>query len=266
MGIIKNIAGHLESGAVVDVWTATEKAKLAGMTGIATGFVFSFDGDTPPDNCLENDGSDISMTTYETLYDHRRANTPNTHGINTGVACTFTNATNIVNAVAHGLANDDIIEFTTDNTLPAELTADTKYFVVNKADDTFQVSLTKAGAVKTFTDNGTGSHKFHNEFALADDRGEHLRAWDHGRGVDSGRALGSTQGDTMQGHWHNNYTQNALTDTVGTSRPFNDISAVLTNNSNSIVRNPVTDGVNGTPRTAAETRGRNRAYMVCIKY
>ncbi|CAK16848.1 phage tail protein [Pseudomonas entomophila] len=39
-------------------------------------------------------------------------------------------------------------------------------------------------------------------FRLPDTRGEFLRGWDHGRGVDSGRAVGSTQGESFKAHTH----------------------------------------------------------------
>ena len=42
-------------------------------------------------------------------------------------------------------------------------------------------------------------------FNLPDLRGEFIRGFDDGRGVDSGRVLGSSQTDAFQGHWHNLY-------------------------------------------------------------
>ncbi|MEX3859625.1 phage tail protein [Paraburkholderia sp. BR10923] len=41
-----------------------------------------------------------------------------------------------------------------------------------------------------------------NTFNLPDARGEFLRAWDDGRGVDSGRGFGTWQGEDMHPHWH----------------------------------------------------------------
>jgi len=41
-----------------------------------------------------------------------------------------------------------------------------------------------------------------NTFNLPDVRGEFIRGWDNGRDVDSGRVIGSTQGESIQSHSH----------------------------------------------------------------
>jgi len=75
----------------------------------------------------------------------------------TGAA--FTAATNdFITDVAHGLLNGDVVSFTTTDTLPAGLSLLTNYYVVEKTDDTFKVSLTKGGTAVDITDTGTGTH------------------------------------------------------------------------------------------------------------
>ena len=95
---------------------------------------------------------------------------------------------------------------------------------------------------------------------VPDFRGEFIRGWDNGRGVDTGRSLGSTQDDAFQGHRHTSLTVIAQTANAG---------AVAAGPSlqfrNDSVRDPKTDGTNGTPRTSSETRPRNVALMYCIK-
>jgi len=79
----------------------------------------------------------------------------------TGVSCTFTNATEKVNAVAHGLLDGTKIMFSSDDTLPTGLNNYIVYYIVNKADDDFQVSLTLGGSTVTISNDGTGNHLFH---------------------------------------------------------------------------------------------------------
>lgn len=96
---------------------------------------------------------------------------------------------------------------------------------------------------------------------VPDLRGEFVRGWDNGKGVDTGRSLGSTQDDAFQGHYHNlqrtQYTANLTLGGVGAGNLGNAVT--------NAVEEPSTDGTNGTPRTSSETRPRNVALMYCIK-
>lgn len=103
-------------------------------------------------------------------------------------------------------------------------------------------------------------------FRLPDTRGEFLRGWDHGRDVDAGRELGSAQSDAFQGHKHGpdaDVGASALWATrTGGGFAMNPGSTLGNLQS---VGKPIADGINGAPRTAAETRPRNLAVMWCIK-
>ena len=97
-------------------------------------------------------------------------------------------------------------------------------------------------------------------FNLPDLRGEFLRGFDDGRGVDDGRVFGSLQYDQIQGHEHN----------------LGELSSRYYAGNNSDIGGPesrgphptlgiVSDGINGDPRIGIETRPRNVAMTYAIK-
>lgn len=116
-------------------------------------------------------------------------------------------------------------------------------------------------AIGTTYGVGDGSTTFN----LPDLRGEFIRGWDDGRGVDSGRVFGSSQSDAFQGHWHSTYATGNITNT-GDQAVEDGPRTSFTNSSNTAVLGAVSDNVNGTPRTASETRPRNVALLYCIKF
>ena len=88
----------------------------------------------------------------------------------------FTAATtDIITSSAHGLVNEDLLQFTTADTLPAGLSLTTDYYVRDVTTNTFKVSATKGGPVVDITDTGTGVHTFHLKGkAIFTDGFEHL--------------------------------------------------------------------------------------------
>ena len=105
---------------------------------------------------------------------------------------------------------------------------------------------------------------------LPECRGQFMRGVDLGAGVDPSRSLGTTQGFAMQGHDHNW--------NISTTN-YSGVSAnIATGGDNTIYQNPtgvspytaktsgpVTDGTNGTPVVATETRPTNVAILFAIK-
>lgn len=116
-------------------------------------------------------------------------------------------------------------------------------------------------AIGTTWGSGDGSTTFN----VPDARGEFIRGLDDGRGVDSGRTLGSSQDDAFQGHVHTGstvYTKSGSSNYGVDSNPegySNRLIELLQTGYDS-------DGTNGTPRTADETRPRNIAMNYIIKY
>lgn len=79
----------------------------------------------------------------------------------------------------------------------------------------------------------------------------------------NGDEVGTCQADAFQGHWH---TQPPASGS-GTGSPFNRVvfgSGAATGVP--IAQDAITDGVNGTPRTASETRAKNSAYQGCVSF
>ncbi|MDP9501832.1 phage tail protein [Pseudomonas protegens] len=95
-------------------------------------------------------------------------------------------------------------------------------------------------------DEGAGN------FRLPESRGEFLRGWDHGRGVDAGRALGTWQADEFKSHTHPIGNQNTY-GSGGSSGPLHNGAKV------GELTQPTS------PTGGGETRPRNLSVMWCIK-
>ena len=76
-------------------------------------------------------------------------------------------------------------------------------------------------------------------------------------GGNTGNAVGSVQGDAMQGHFHS-YQQS-----VGTSA--GGVGSVVGYTTAGTTGSPVTDGTNGTPRTSSESRPKNANVYFVIR-
>lgn len=68
--------------------------------------------------------------------------------------------TDIITCAAHGLQNGDLVHVSTTTTLPAGLSASTDYYVIERTENTFELSLTPGGTAVDITDTGTGTHTF----------------------------------------------------------------------------------------------------------
>jgi len=68
-------------------------------------------------------------------------------------------ANNVFTSTAHGFQNDYRVHFTSTTTLPGEIKADTKYYIVNKTDNTFQVAKKQEGTPHVIANAGSGTIK-----------------------------------------------------------------------------------------------------------
>ena len=111
------------------------------------------------------------------------------------------------------------------------------------------------------------------EFRLPDFRGKFRRGWDAGAGVDSGRVFGENHPDRFQGHLFN------IDSSIGTNNMVVEPSATgpVANGNNTPgagassqpryqTTAPISDGVNGTPRTGDETNPNNETAYIGIRY
>lgn len=93
-------------------------------------------------------------------------------------------------------------------------------------------------------------------FRLPDLRGEFVRGFDDGRGVDAARVIGSNQADSLKDHTHN-YDKFAIGGQAGNTAGFFGMTTNV----------PVATA-SSSPSTGAatETRARNVPLLACIKY
>lgn len=146
----------------------------------------------------------------------------------------------------------------------AASTAPSGYLKANGANVSRTTYAALFAAIGTTFGSGDGS----TTFTLPDMRGEFPRGWDDGRGVDSGRAIGSAQLDALQ-----NMTGTILGNIVGShggqaTGVFTAVSAGSTYRDALEVANgsQFVFNASNVARTSTETRARNIALLACIKF
>jgi microcystin-dependent protein len=113
-------------------------------------------------------------------------------------------------------------------------------------------------------DEGAGN------FRLPESRGEFLRGWDHGRGVDAGRTMGSYQLDALQdikGVYAASFGVQLAAATPAPTGAFQGVvsATTLPGGGASTGIASMSFDASRVARTAAETRSRNLAVIWCIK-
>lgn len=181
-------------------------------------------------------GDERSNTTYEDLLDQliSRITTTAAYAIRagTGINCTVDHALDQFTAAGHGLSNNQVLYFGA-SVVPSGMSALTKYYVVNKTANTFQISSTVGGTALSLSSNGTSVVAY--QTFIADVRGTTLVGADNmggssrnkatdtaadvvggGAGSESGVAS-HTHSVTDSGHTHSENVGNGSGS--GTSRP-----------------------------------------------
>ncbi|VVM80754.1 hypothetical protein PS682_02321 [Pseudomonas fluorescens] len=222
--------------------TALAFEMVAGRTGVSAGAYTKV--------TVDKYGRVIAGTTPTTLAGH-------------GITDTYTkDEIAAMIAQASALPVGSMIGFPMDKVAPGFLELDGSV----KSAAAYPDLATFLGGAFNKGDEGAGN------FRLPESRGEFLRGWDHGRGVDAGRAIGSMQLDSLQGFRMESMRSKASTswgnDDGGAGDPaYGPPMGSVTPGTRprNLTGAFVSDGVNGVPRVGSETRPRSLAVMWCIK-
>lgn len=104
---------------------------------------------------------------------------------------------------------------------------------------------------------------------MPETRGYVLRGLDTAASVDpdgASRTLGHAQLDAFQGHWHEQFVELGTVNSGGINGVRKNGTPTTVTDNSGWVRDPLTDGVSGTPRTATESRMTNVATTFGITY
>ncbi|WP_242204868.1 MULTISPECIES: phage tail protein [unclassified Pseudomonas] len=213
---------HLTTNAPITLGTTALTFKmLAGRTGIAAGTYKSL--------TVDEYGRATAGANPETLAGF-------------GIKDSYTKAeVEALIAKASALPVGSIVAFPVDAPPPGFLELDNSV----KSSATYPDLSAYLGGKFNKGDEGVGN------FRLPEARGEFLRGWDHGRGVDAGRGIGSYQADELKSHTHVFSAPTSITASGGS------YGIILS--------------AGGTPNWSTtytggnETRPRNIAVMWCIK-
>jgi microcystin-dependent protein len=140
----------------------------------------------------------------------------------------------------------------------AQSAAPTGYVKANGAALSRTTYAALFAAIGTTFGVGDGSTTFN----VPDLRGEFLRGWDDGRGVDSGRVFGSAQGEVVGTHSHRLW-RNTI-NTSGNNPPSYTSSGIMGDTSGTATYSGSTNLVED--HTGVENRPRNVALLACIKF
>lgn len=231
------------------------------------GTLFIWSGTAAPTGYLFCDGSFLSRTTYAKLF-NILCTSKGTFTVTIATPGVFT-------LTGHGLATGDCVSLTTTGALPTGLSASTNYYVIYVSANTFRLATSYANALVPTPINTTGSQSgvhslLYNpygisgasNFLLPDSNGAFPRGVGTSTKYTQNKTigLGHYNNDVFQGHRFQ-YTSSATSPTNALGGDFQYVTITT-----GTTGNPVTDGVNGTPRTGNETAGKSLGVNYIIKY
>jgi microcystin-dependent protein len=223
---------------------------------VQPGTVISHASSVLPSGYLKCNGASVSRTTYQALF--------NSIGLQFGDAVAAISAGGSVlsrGIIPHGRVTGDAVtvQGRVGVTLPSPLVEGTVYYFRSVSTFNFSLHPTNSDAVNNtnaIVISNTNSFRLWGSttFPIPDLRGEFVRGWDDGRGVDTNRVFGSSQTDEIKTHNHS-LLQNGndnISPSGGTTnyRPGADTAA---------------GGLTGTTG-GTETRPRNVALSYFIKF
>jgi microcystin-dependent protein len=188
--------------------TAFVAAAVGAVEGVPSGTIVQGAMTTPPAGWLKCNGAAISRTTYAALFDAlvtAAGYTQQTFTVSIASPGLFSKA-------AHGFVGGERLRLSTNGALPTGLNTTTDYFVIYVDANTYRLSASQTSPVAINT-SGTqsGTHTYLRSnwglgdgttFNVPDLRGVPVRGLDDGRGIDTGRPLGSFQADQNLAHNH----------------------------------------------------------------
>lgn len=247
--------------AILDVFILTPSDISTLALANLTGAVIPFAGSTLPSGFLACNGAAISRSSYANLF----TALVTADGFSSQTFTVTIASPGVFTKSGHLFLGGERIRLSTTSALPTGLTTGTDYFVKYIDANTFQLASTLNGISINTSGSQSGTHSYlqsryglgdgSTTFNLPDFRDQFIR------GYSSTRTLGTGQLDTFQGHGHSGVPKDGLGGPVSAFA----YGGGATNAVQSLIT-LVSDGINGTPRSANETRPVNIALNYCIKY
>ena len=256
------------------VFSSAPAAGLKFWGVILAGADYVTAGTTYPDGSVNNPSITFSSQTTVGLY--RSGTSQLAIALNNVNPITFTQSglqfngstSGTVTVVAPAVAsNNTLILPTTGTALSTIIPGEVKWFAMSTAPTGFLkangAAVSRSTYSALFTAIGTtfGVGDGSTTFNLPDLRGEFIRGWDDGRGVDTGRAFGSAQANQTQWYGGGSVVNTNATSTYSGGPNNGLVSGKFVDTSSATM-----DRIDFAFDTTTETRPRNFALLACIAF